>query len=49
MTVEIEASANGGHNEATWSPRVRKIGRDGKIVTLVSLEQKTPKRSLPKN
>ena len=27
-------NANGGHNEAPWSPRVRKIGRDGKIVTL---------------
>jgi len=27
-------NANGGHNEAPWSPRVRKIGRDGRIITL---------------
>ena len=28
-------NGNGGHNEAPWSPRVRKLGRDGKIITLL--------------
>jgi hypothetical protein len=33
-------NANGGHNEEPWSPRVRKFGRDRKVVTLVTLEPK---------
>jgi hypothetical protein len=31
-------NANGGHDESPWFPRVRKLGRDQKVTTLVTLE-----------
>lgn len=31
-------NANGGHDESPWFPRVRKLGRDLKVTTLVTLE-----------
>jgi len=39
-------NANGGANDG-WLPRVRRLGRDGKVTTLVTLSQELQRKGMP--